>query len=81
MPTERSELKKLEALIKRRHPRHVQYYDTWEFLRIAREGGNAWKDRALVQYSTDEPVNDFGARKDRAIGNNHVKHVINEKRN
>ena len=77
----RSELKQLEALIKRRHPRHVQYYDTWEFLRIAREGGNAWKDRALVQYSTDEPGNDFNARKNRAIGNNHVKHVINEKRN
>jgi len=34
-----------------------------------------------VPYSTDEPGNDFDARKNRAIGNNHVKHIINEKRN
>jgi len=81
MSTERSELKKLEALIKRRHPRHMQYYDTWEFLRIAREGGNAWKDRALMPYSAEELIVDFGARKNRAIGNNHVKHVVSEKRN
>jgi len=78
---ERSELKKLEALIKRRHPRHSQYYDTWEFLRIAREGGDAWKTRALTLYSSDEDTLDFAARKNRAIGNNHVKHIINEKRN
>jgi len=70
-----------EELIRRRHPLYGKYLAEWELLRKAYEGGNEWKKTALDPYSTSELYGNYADRLRRAVGSNHVKHVIAEKRN
>ena len=69
------EQKKLQALIKRRHPLYEDTKAHWEFLELTYNGGREWFKQNVHRYLKEGDI-EFSGRLDRAYRFNHTREVV-----
>lgn len=68
--------KKLEALIKRRHPDYAEKLEHWEYCSATYKGGRKWYEDNIFTHSKESAC-DFNNRLKRSYRFNHTREVVN----
>lgn len=71
-----AEQKRLQNLIKRRHPKYDSYSEHWDFLEDTYDGGREWFAEGNIFRYIKEGEQEYGERIDRCYRFNHTREVV-----